>query len=92
MSDAITSYHDLLTSGTTLAADSHAALEELQQLRGLHFGTRPLPYSTAFSITSPPMSVRRSSRPLRQCDAQPVPIRGPIGVGSDQSLLFFPNT
>src|SRR6476469_10717350 len=40
--DAISSYHDLLTSGTTLAADSQAALEKSQQLRGLHFGTRPV--------------------------------------------------
>src|SRR5438874_8794812 len=42
MSDAISCYHDLLASGATLAADSQAALEKAQQLRGLHFGTRPV--------------------------------------------------
>jgi hypothetical protein len=42
MSDPISYYHDLLTSGTTLAADSQAALEKAQQLRGLQFGTRPV--------------------------------------------------
>ena len=42
MSDAISCYHDLLASGTTLAADSQAALEKAQQLRGLQFGTRPV--------------------------------------------------
>src|SRR3954468_2638299 len=40
--DAISCYHDLLASGTSLAADSQAALEKAQQLRGLHFGTRPV--------------------------------------------------
>lgn len=40
--DAITCYHDLLSSSSTLAADSQAALEKSQQLRGLHFGTRPV--------------------------------------------------
>ena len=40
MSDAITAYHDLLTSGGTLAADSQAALEKAQQARGLFFGDR----------------------------------------------------
>ena len=40
--DAITAYHDLLASGVSLAADSQTALEKAQQLRGLHFGTRPL--------------------------------------------------
>ncbi|MBA4188372.1 MAG: hypothetical protein C0467_10245 [Planctomycetaceae bacterium] len=42
MSDPIATYHDLLASETTLAADSHAALEQAQQHRGLHFGTRPV--------------------------------------------------
>src|SRR5262245_2517258 len=42
MSDAISCYHDLLASGTTLAADSQAALAKAQELRGLHFGTRPV--------------------------------------------------
>src|SRR4051812_49510652 len=42
MSDAISHFHDLLASGGTLAADSQAALEKSQQLRGLHFGTRPV--------------------------------------------------
>ena len=42
MSDAIASYHDLLASGATLAADSQAVLENAQRLRGLHFGARPL--------------------------------------------------
>ncbi len=41
MSDAIAAYHDLLASGSALAADSQAALEKAQQLRGLVFGTRP---------------------------------------------------
>src|SRR5580698_6450919 len=40
--DAIAAYHDLLTSGSNLAADSQAALDKAQQLRGLHFGTRPV--------------------------------------------------
>jgi len=40
--DAISSYHDLLASGSALAADSQAALEKAQQLRGLLFGTRPV--------------------------------------------------
>jgi uncharacterized circularly permuted ATP-grasp superfamily protein len=40
MSDAITAYHDVLTSGGTLTADSQAVLEQAQQLRGLSFGTR----------------------------------------------------
>jgi hypothetical protein len=40
--DAISHYHDLLASGGPLAADSQAALETLQQLRGLHFGARPV--------------------------------------------------
>ena len=53
MSDAISCYHDLLASGTTLAADSQAALDKAQQLRGLHFGTRPVSprRSTAFCTT-----------------------------------------
>jgi hypothetical protein len=42
MSDAVAAYHDLLASGSALAADSHAALEKAQQLRGLFFGTRPV--------------------------------------------------
>jgi hypothetical protein len=42
MADAISCYHDLLASGGTLAADSQAALDKAQQLRGLHFGTRPM--------------------------------------------------
>lgn len=41
MSDAISSYHDLLASGT-LAADSHDALTRAQQNRGLLFGERPV--------------------------------------------------
>jgi uncharacterized circularly permuted ATP-grasp superfamily protein len=41
MTDAISQYHDLLSSGT-LAADSQAQLESLQQARGLFFGTRPV--------------------------------------------------
>ncbi|MCI0700837.1 MAG: hypothetical protein L0241_07125 [Planctomycetia bacterium] len=40
--DAISCYHDLLASGTTLAGDSQSALEKAQQLRGLLFGTRPV--------------------------------------------------
>jgi uncharacterized circularly permuted ATP-grasp superfamily protein len=40
--DAIAAYHDLLASGPSLAADSQAALEESQHLRGLSFGTRPV--------------------------------------------------
>ncbi len=40
--EAITAYHDLLASGSTLAADSQATLEQSQQLRGLYFGTRPV--------------------------------------------------
>jgi len=40
--DAIAAYHDLLTSGSNLAADSQTALDKAQQLRGLHFGTRPV--------------------------------------------------
>ncbi|MBM3980222.1 MAG: hypothetical protein FJ304_08045 [Planctomycetes bacterium] len=42
MSDAIAHYHDLLASGTSLAAESQAALEKAQQNRGLLFGTRPV--------------------------------------------------
>jgi uncharacterized circularly permuted ATP-grasp superfamily protein len=42
MSDAITCYHDLLAAGSTLAADSQAALDRAQALRGLHFGERPV--------------------------------------------------
>lgn len=38
--DAIAAYHDLLASGSVLAADSQAVLEKAQQLRGLQFGTR----------------------------------------------------
>lgn len=41
MSDAVSCYHDLLASGSVLAADSQAVLEQAQQLRGLHFGARP---------------------------------------------------
>lgn len=41
-SDAIAYYHDLLSSGATLAADSQAVLEKAQQLRGLVFGERPV--------------------------------------------------
>ncbi|HEY1186666.1 MAG TPA: hypothetical protein VGE74_03365 [Gemmata sp.] len=40
--DPISCYHDLLASGSLLAADSQAALEKAQQVRGLHFGTRPV--------------------------------------------------
>ena len=40
--DAISCYHDLLASGSALAADSQTALEHAQQLRGLFFGTRPV--------------------------------------------------
>ena len=40
--DAVAYYHDLLSSGTALAADSQAVLEKSQQLRGLFFGTRPV--------------------------------------------------
>jgi hypothetical protein len=40
--DTIAAYHDLLTSGSTLAADSQAAMDKAQQLRGLSFGTRPV--------------------------------------------------
>ena len=39
--DAIARYHDLLASGT-VAADSQAMLDDQQDRRGLHFGTRPL--------------------------------------------------
>jgi len=39
---AVSCYHDLLASSSTLAADSQAALEKAQQLRGLFFGTRPV--------------------------------------------------
>jgi uncharacterized circularly permuted ATP-grasp superfamily protein len=42
MSDAIAAYHDLLATGSTLAADSQTALEKAQQLRGLFFGARPV--------------------------------------------------
>src|SRR5262245_36965915 len=42
MSDAIAAYHDLLASGCALAADSQAALDKAQQLRGLFFGARPV--------------------------------------------------
>jgi uncharacterized circularly permuted ATP-grasp superfamily protein len=41
-SAAIAAYHDLLTAGSCLAADSQVALDKAQQLRGLHFGTRPI--------------------------------------------------
>jgi hypothetical protein len=40
--EAIAAYHDLLASGSSLAGDSQAALEQAQQLRGLCFGTRPV--------------------------------------------------
>jgi uncharacterized circularly permuted ATP-grasp superfamily protein len=40
--DAIAAYHDLLTAGSSLAADSQLALDKAQQLRGLQFGTRPI--------------------------------------------------
>jgi hypothetical protein len=40
--DPISCYHDLIASGGTLAADSQAALERAQQMRGLVFGTRPV--------------------------------------------------
>jgi uncharacterized circularly permuted ATP-grasp superfamily protein len=40
--DAIAAYHDLLTAGSSLAADSQVALDKAQQLRGLQFGTRPI--------------------------------------------------
>ena len=39
--DAVSRYHDLLASGS-LAADSQAQLDRLQQQRGLAFGDRPL--------------------------------------------------
>lgn len=39
---AIACYHDLLASGSAIAADSHDALHKSQQLRGLLFGTRPV--------------------------------------------------
>ncbi len=42
MSDAISAYHDLLTSGSILAADSQQSLDTVQQFRGLLFGTRPV--------------------------------------------------
>lgn len=42
MSDAVARYHDLLAAGTSLVADSQAALDGAQQLRGLLFGTRPV--------------------------------------------------
>jgi hypothetical protein len=42
MSDPIACYHGLLASGSSLAADSQAALDAAQQLRGLQFGTRPV--------------------------------------------------
>jgi hypothetical protein len=42
MSDVIAVYHDLLASSSALAADSQAALDQAQQLRGLVFGTRPV--------------------------------------------------
>ena len=42
MSDAITAYHDLLTAGGSLAADSQTVLEQAQKLRGMSFGTRPV--------------------------------------------------
>src|SRR5215203_3285089 len=38
--DAVTAYHDLLTD--TLAAESQAALDELQPRHHLGFGDRPL--------------------------------------------------
>jgi hypothetical protein len=41
-SEPISRYHDLLSASPVLAADSHAALERGQQLRGLLFGTRPV--------------------------------------------------
>src|SRR5436309_1843965 len=39
---AVAAYHDLLASGSALAADSQAALEKAQLLRGLFFGERPV--------------------------------------------------
>ncbi len=42
MSDPVSCYHDLLAAGGTLAADSQTALDRAQELRGLHFGTRPV--------------------------------------------------
>lgn len=41
MSDAVSRYHDLLSSDG-LAADSQGQLERLQESRGLFFGTRPV--------------------------------------------------
>jgi uncharacterized circularly permuted ATP-grasp superfamily protein len=41
LADAVAAYHDLLGAGT-LAADSQAALEMGQELRGLQFGKRPV--------------------------------------------------
>jgi uncharacterized circularly permuted ATP-grasp superfamily protein len=41
-SAAVAAYHDLLSSGGTLAADSQAVLEKSQQLRGILFGERPV--------------------------------------------------
>jgi hypothetical protein len=40
--DAVSCYHDLLAAGSSLAADSQAALGAAQHLRGLYFGTRPV--------------------------------------------------
>lgn len=40
--DLIAAYHDLLASGGSLAADSQAALDRGQQIRGLYFGSRPV--------------------------------------------------
>jgi len=42
MSDPISTYHDLLATGASLAADSQSSLEQAQQARGLLFGTRPV--------------------------------------------------
>jgi hypothetical protein len=39
---AVAAYHDLLASGGTLAADSQAALDKGQEVRGLTFGSRPV--------------------------------------------------
>jgi hypothetical protein len=41
LADAIAQYHDLLAGGS-LAADSQARLDRLQELRGLFFGDRPV--------------------------------------------------
>ncbi len=41
MPDPVAAYHELLTSGGNLAADSQAALDRGQETRGLNLGTRP---------------------------------------------------